>query len=196
MQTVLTRVNRVLLGLLGLALLALGGAALMAGLGVRVPSWWPFTGRGDVLLSAADRARWRDEGWWWPAVIAALAVVALLALWWLLAQLRRQRLAMLRVPDEEGPVLLRGRALERVLGEESEAVEGVDRAVVALTGRQSAPRVRIRLTVSPSAVPAEAVADLAAVAVARARESVRLERLPTEVRVRGAGGRGGAGRVR
>jgi hypothetical protein len=186
---VLTRVNRVLLGLVGLALLAVGAAALWAGLGVQVPSWWPFAGRDDVLLSTADRARWRDEGWWWPVVVGALSVLVLLALWWLLAQLRRRRLAVLRVPDEEGPVLLRGRALERVLGEEAEAVEGVDHAEVALAGRQSSPHVRVLLTLAPSAVPAEAVAETAGVAVARARDSVRAERLPAEVRVRGAGTR-------
>ncbi|MFD3512407.1 alkaline shock response membrane anchor protein AmaP [Streptomyces sp. NPDC058657] len=184
----LTSVNRVLLGLTGLVLTALGGAALVAGLGADVPSWWPFSGRDDVLLSAADRSRWRDEGWWWPVVIGVLAVCALLALWWLVAQLRRRRLAVLRVSGgDTGAVLLRGRALERVLGEEAEAVPGVERAEVAVTGRRDAPRVRVGLTLGESAAPAGTVAEVARGAVARARESVRVGRLPAEVRVKGMG---------
>ncbi|MFF0746076.1 alkaline shock response membrane anchor protein AmaP [Streptomyces sp. NPDC004111] len=181
----LKTVNRVLLGLLGLVLLAGGGAALVAGLGVDVPSWWPFSGRQDVLLSAADRTRWRDEGWWWPTVIAVLAVAVLLAAWWLLAQLGRARLAVVRVQGgDTGPVLLRGRALERVLGEDAGAMPGVARAHVALTGRRDTPQVRMGLTLGDSAAPAEVVAELARVGVVRARGSVGLERLPTEVRVR------------
>ena len=87
-------VNRVLLGVVGLVLVVVGGAVLTVGLGVDPPSWWPYDGRGDVLLSDADRTRWRDSGWWWPTVIAVLAVLVLLALWWLTAVLRRHRRAL------------------------------------------------------------------------------------------------------
>ncbi|MEU8888424.1 alkaline shock response membrane anchor protein AmaP [Streptomyces sp. NPDC048442] len=180
-------VNRVLLGVLGLILVGVGGAALTAGLGVGVPSWWPFAGRDDVLLSTADRTRWRDAGWWWPVVVAVLVVCVLLALWWLLAQVRRKRLGVVRIPGDggAGQVLLRGRALERVLREEAEALEGVARADVSLTGRQDAPRVRIGLLLGPTAAPATAVADIVGVGVSRARDSVRAGSLPAEVRVRG-----------
>ncbi|MYS09052.1 alkaline shock response membrane anchor protein AmaP, partial [Streptomyces sp. SID6041] len=93
MRVVLRRVNRLLLGLAGLVLLLLGGGVLAAALDLSVPSWWPWSGPSDVLLSTADRQRWRSEGWWWPVVIAVLGLVVLLALWWLLAQFRRARLA-------------------------------------------------------------------------------------------------------
>lgn len=53
----LSVVNRVLLGVVGLVLAGVG-AVVLAG-------WPPFGGRGDVLLSRADRTRWRDAGWWW-----------------------------------------------------------------------------------------------------------------------------------
>ncbi len=82
-------VNRVLLALAGLVLVVVGGAVLATGLGASVPGWWPWDGKGDVLLSTAARQRWRDEGWWWPTVIAILAVLVVLALWWFLAQFRR-----------------------------------------------------------------------------------------------------------
>lgn len=102
-------VNRVLLGVIGLALFVLGGSVLAVGLGANPPSWWIHDGRHDVLLSDADRARWRDEGWWWPVVIAVLALLVLLALWWLSAVLRRRRIAEVLVDTGDGEgALLRG----------------------------------------------------------------------------------------
>ena len=59
----LRTVNRVLLGLIGLVLLALGGAVLVGSLDLRahwgftLPAWWPFRGPDDVLLADADRTR-------------------------------------------------------------------------------------------------------------------------------------------
>ncbi|HWU12071.1 MAG TPA: alkaline shock response membrane anchor protein AmaP, partial [Streptomyces sp.] len=148
----ITSVNRVLLGLAGLVLLALGGAVLASGLGLSVPSWWPFGGTDDVLLSRADRTRWRDEGWWWPTVIAVLAVLVVLALWWLLAQLRRGRLAEVLVDSGDGEgALLRGRALEGALADEAGALDGVAGAKAALSGRRTAPRARVRLLLEPHA---------------------------------------------
>ncbi|WP_037777005.1 Asp23/Gls24 family envelope stress response protein, partial [Streptomyces pristinaespiralis] len=108
----LRAVNRVFLGLAGLVLLCVGGAVLAAGTGLSVPSWWPYDGRYDVLLSDADRTRWREEGWWWPVVIAVLALLLILAMWWFFAQLRRARLAEVLVDSGDGEgALLRGRAL-------------------------------------------------------------------------------------
>ncbi|MCX5202048.1 alkaline shock response membrane anchor protein AmaP [Streptomyces sp. NBC_00237] len=183
-------VNRVLLGLLGLLLLLLGGTALTAGLaGSSLPSWWPFSGRDDVLLSVADRTRWRGEGWWWPVVIATLSVCAVLALWWLLVQMRQKRLGVVRVGSEGEAVLLRGRALERVLGDEVEAVPGVERARVLLTGRQNAPRARISVQVTGTAVPAWVVSEVDGVALVRAQQSIGSAHLPAEVTVRARGRR-------
>ncbi|GLF98691.1 alkaline shock response membrane anchor protein AmaP [Streptomyces yaizuensis] len=190
----LRAVNRVVLGVAGAVLLCAGGAALAAGLGADVPSWWPWDGRRDVLLSTADRERWRDEGWWWPTVIAVLAVVVVLALWLLLAQLHRGRLADLRVDsgDDEG-ALLRGRALEEVLAAEAGALAGVSRARVRLTGRPRGPRARIGLLLEPYASPRRTLEGLAAGAVEHARAAAGLGELPAEARLRAV--RHGARRV-
>ncbi|MEU5718226.1 alkaline shock response membrane anchor protein AmaP [Streptomyces sp. NPDC020403] len=178
-------VNRVLLGLAGLILLVVGGSVLATGLGVSVPSWWPFDGRDDVLLSRGDRYRWRDEGWWWPTVIAVLAVLVLLALWWLLAQLRRARLAEVLVDSGDGEgALLRGRALEGALGDEAGAMDGVSDAKVSLTGRRTAPRARVRLLMEPHAAPEQALRGLSERALYHARTSAGLAELPAEVRLR------------
>ncbi|MFG2311603.1 alkaline shock response membrane anchor protein AmaP [Streptomyces sp. NPDC048566] len=179
-------VNRVLIGLAGLILLALGGSVLAVGLGVRPPSWWIHDGRHDVLLSTAERTKWRDEGWWWPVVIAALAVLVLLALWWLIADLRRRRLAEVLVDTGDGEgALLRGRALESVLAAEADALAGVDTARVRLTGRRSRPEARVRLRLEPHVDPGWALNRLTEEALAHARNSAGLAALPAEVRLRG-----------
>ncbi|MEV8307532.1 alkaline shock response membrane anchor protein AmaP [Streptomyces flavidovirens] len=179
------KVNRVLLGLAGLVLLAVGGGVLATGLGMSVPSWWPFDGRDDVLLSEPDRTRWRDSGWWWPVVIAVLAVLVLLAMWWLLAQLRRHRLAEVLVDSRDGEgAVLRGRALEKALASEAQTLDGVERAHATLTGRRDAPRARVALLLAPHAEPAETLSGLTRGALAHARNSAGLESLPAEVRLR------------
>ncbi|MEV8313275.1 alkaline shock response membrane anchor protein AmaP [Streptomyces sp. NPDC059900] len=182
----LKTVNRVVLGLIGLVLVLGGGSVLAVGLGVSPPSWWVHDGKRDVLLSDADRDRWRDEGWFWPTVIAVLAVCLLLALWWLVAQFRRRRLAEVLVETGDGEgALLRGRALENVLVGEAESLEGVQRAAVFLTGRRNAPEARVSLHLEPHATPGEALHLLSAQALAHARDSAGLDRLPAVVQLRG-----------
>ncbi|MEU1472149.1 alkaline shock response membrane anchor protein AmaP [Streptomyces sp. NPDC005761] len=185
MSGVIGTVNRVLLALAGLVLVCVGGGVLAAALGLSVPSWWPWYGKHDVLLSDADRERWRSESWWWPVVIAVLAVLVVLALWWLLAQLRRARLAEVLVDSGDGEgALLRGRALEGVLAGEAGALDGVARAQVVLTGRRSAPQARIRMLMEPHAAPDEALGRLTDEALAHARDSAGLAELPAEVRLK------------
>jgi hypothetical protein len=182
----LRTVNRVLLGLVGLALIALGGSVLAVGLGAPAPSWWIHQSRHDVLLTAAERTRWRDAGWWWPVVLAALAVLVLLALWWLIAVLRRRRLndVLVDTGDGEG-ALLRGRALEDVLESEAAGLDGVTRANVLLTGRRTAPKARVRLALEPHVDPGETLEQLTARALTHARDSAGLASLPAKVRLRG-----------
>ncbi|MEU3986465.1 alkaline shock response membrane anchor protein AmaP [Streptomyces sp. NPDC026672] len=185
MRTVLRTVNRVLLALVGLVLLALGGSVLAVGLGLRPPSWWIHDGRHDVLLSAADRTRWRDAGWWWPAVLGGLAVLVLLALWWLIADLRRRRLTEVLVDTGDGEgALLRARALEGVLAEDAARLDGVAYAQATLTGRRSTPEARVRLDLDPEVDPGQALATLTTESLTRARTSAGLTRLPTEVHLR------------
>ncbi|HEY8986140.1 MAG TPA: alkaline shock response membrane anchor protein AmaP [Streptomyces sp.] len=176
----LRTVNRVLLGLAGLALIVLGGSVLATGLG-----WWSYGDRHDVLLTAARRTRWRDESWWWPAVIGGLAVLVLLALWWLTANLRRRRLNEILVDTGDGEsALLRGSALENVLATESAHLEGVAHARVHLTGRRDAPQTQVHLRVEPHAAPGEALRRFITESLTHARDSAALKALPAEVRMR------------
>ncbi|MFC7818441.1 alkaline shock response membrane anchor protein AmaP [Streptomyces sp. NPDC057367] len=186
MRTVLRTVDRVLLGLVGLVLLALGGSVLAIGFGAPAPSWWLHQGPHDVLLTAAERTRWREAGWWWPVVIAALAVLLLLALWWLVAVVRRRRLTEVLVDTGDGEgAALRGRALEAVIAQEADGVDGVERTRVRLTGRRTSPAARVRLLLAPHVDPGTALDDLTTRALTHARTSANLAALPAEVQLRG-----------
>jgi hypothetical protein len=185
-------VNRVLLGLVGLALFALGGGVLLGALDLQrhwdfgMPGWWPFRGPDDVVLGTEGRTRWRDEGWWWPTVIAVLAVLLALLLWWLLAQ-RRHRLDRVLVNSENGAAArLNGRTLEDVIAEEAQALDGVSRAHVRLTGRRTAPTARVRLLLEPHADPVQTLGELSRETLVHARDSAGLDRLPSKVRLREA----------
>ena len=182
----LRTVNRVLIGLVGLVLLAVGGSVLAVGLGLNPPSWWIHDAGDDVLLSDAERTRWQDAGWWWPTVIAALALVVLLTLWWLTAVLRRRRLTEVRVNTGDGEgALLRGRALESVLTSEAAQLDGVQRAHAHLTGRPDAPQTRVHLQLEPHVDPGTTLNYLTTDALAHARDSAGLKSLPAEVRLTG-----------
>jgi hypothetical protein len=179
-------VNRVLIAVVGVVLLAVGGAVLAVGLGASAPCWWLHEGPHDVLLTAAERTRWRADAWWWPTVIAVLALLVLLTLWWLTAVLRRRRLGELLVDTGDGAgALLRGRALEGVLAGEAQRLDGVAHAHVALKGRREAPEARVRLVLEPHVDPATALDHLTGQALTHARDSAALEALPAEVRMRG-----------
>ncbi|MEU0842123.1 alkaline shock response membrane anchor protein AmaP [Streptomyces sp. NPDC005962] len=168
--------NRLLLGVLGAALMGAGAVTLLAGR--RSP--------GTVLLTRADRVRWRDEGWWWPVVIATLSVLALLALWWALAQLRRRRLNDVLVPLDDGTgARLRGHALETALRADAESLSGVAHAHVHLHGRRAAPKARVALVLDPRAEPAATLRRLETQTLTQARTSAGLPDLPAEVRLRG-----------
>ncbi|MFD3549475.1 alkaline shock response membrane anchor protein AmaP [Streptomyces sp. NPDC058655] len=171
-------VNRIVLALVGLVLLAAGAAVLTAS--------WPFGGRHAPLLTAAARQRhWHTEGWRWWAVAAALALCVLLALWWLLSQLRRPRLQAVVVDTGDGAfAVLRGRALEEAVAAEAGALDGVARCRVALRGRRGAPALRVALELEPHAVPADALAALAGPVLHHARSSAGLPALPAEARLK------------
>lgn len=184
-------VNRVLLGLIGAGLFALGAAVLLGGLDLQrrwdfeVPTWWPFRGPKDVVLGVEGRTRFQDHLWWWPVVIAVLSVLLILLLWWLLTQLRRHRLAMTLVDSGDGEeAQLRGGALESVLSADAEAMDGIGEAHVRLTGRPAVPVARVDLRLEAHAEPTKALEQLSRETLRHARESASLSSLPATVRLR------------
>lgn len=183
-------VNRVLLGVTGLVLLVVGGSVLAIGLGAPSPHWWIHRGRHDVLLSAAERTRWRDEGWWWPVVFAVLAVLLVLSLWWLTRSVQRHRLAVVHVGTGDGQdAVLRARALESAITGEAAELEGVEQVRVRLTGRRRQPQVRVRVRLEPDADPGRTLDRLVRETLGHARASSGMTSLPSEIRMRATGHR-------
>ncbi|PJE98582.1 alkaline shock response membrane anchor protein AmaP [Streptomyces carminius] len=190
----LKAVNRVLLGLAGLALLVLGLAALAGGLDLwrrwelDPPSGWPWNGPDEVLLGRGSPAWWQDAGWWrWLVVIGVPALLLLLALWWLAVQLRRQRADAVLVDSGDGyGALLRARTLEDAVAAEAGTMPGVERAKVALSRRRTGTRARVAVALAAHAGPAGTLAGLRDEALEHARTSAGLDKLSADVRMRSA----------
>ncbi|MCI0384620.1 alkaline shock response membrane anchor protein AmaP [Streptomyces sp. CNQ085] len=190
----LTVANRILLGLLGLALLVLGLAALLGGLdlqrrwGFDLPWNPPWDGPDEVLLGRGEPAWWREADWWrWLLAIGVPAAVLLLALWWLSAQLWRQRPDTVLVDSGDGyGALVRTRTLEDAVAEETGTLPGAERARVRLGRRRSGVRARVALAVAAHAGPAEILQRLRDEALEHARDSAGLDELTAEVRLRPA----------
>ncbi|MFF8774612.1 alkaline shock response membrane anchor protein AmaP [Kitasatospora sp. NPDC015120] len=186
-------VNRLLLGVVGLALLAAGVLVLAGGLdlygrlGVDPPSWWPLTSPDQPVVSADSRTRWTGESWWWPVVIAGPAVVVAATAWWLLAQLRRSGPTSVVLPTPGAPGLrlrLRTRALEEAV--ESGAVElpEVERVGVRLVRGTRHLRLRAAVRMTPGGDPGALAEHFESGPRAGALSSLGLPDLPADLRIR------------
>ncbi len=166
------RVNRVVLAVLGVLLLAAGALVLLLGLGA-------------FGAARADRAVLPDGGLpGWAGAVAGVAglVVAGLSAWWLVLQARTDRLARLRLEDADGGrTVLDGAALARVVEEEVEALPGVARASAHVSGTSAAPRLHLRVRLAGRADPGEVHRAVTGEVLARAREALELDRLPARV---------------
>ncbi|MFJ5886285.1 alkaline shock response membrane anchor protein AmaP [Kitasatospora cineracea] len=190
-------VNRTLLALAGLALLAGGALVLLGGLdayrhlGITPPHWWPLTSPDRPVLSAAGRTRWTDRDWWWPVAIAVPALVVLGCLWWLFSQLRRGGPAGVDLPSPAAPgephfaLHVRSRAVEEAVEAETVALPDVDRVTVKVTGAARRPEVHTVVRLAPGADTAALVAAYRTGPVEHARHSLGLASLPAQLRLRG-----------
>ncbi|MGW0565077.1 hypothetical protein ACWDZ4_31910 [Streptomyces sp. NPDC003016] len=175
--------NRALLALLGAAALAAGTWLAVTGPAREVPPWWPLPGEG-LRPSVPD--------WGSPAVIALAGAVTAASFGWLVAQgpgRGPRRLALAH------PALhLRTRTLVRAVRTEAEAVPGVVRARVRLSGRAARPRLAMAVLLEPEARPAAVLERLAGEQLRAARTAAGRERLVLSVRFRVRGHRTGRAR--
>ena len=131
MPSVVDRVNRTLLALLGLLLLAVGVLVLLLGFGVF------GTGRAEQTVLTDDESTFiTDNPWFWWAVAAVCVVVALLCLRWLLGQLSTSRVPELEVePDHsDGRTMLQAGAIAGAVEDEVRSYPGVADAALRLQG--------------------------------------------------------------
>ncbi|SFP78672.1 hypothetical protein SAMN05421810_103411 [Amycolatopsis arida] len=176
------RLNRALLALLGVLLLAAGAFAVATHAG-----WLRLLDPAAPLVPGTGR-----PPAWVPYVVAAGAVLlGLLALRWLVAQaVRRPRTETWELRQERGVTRLDPGVVVEPLVEEIESIRGVHDASATLAGGRDAPELHL-------AVGAERDADLVAIrrrieedALPRLRQALDLDGLPAAVEFRLTGSRG------
>ncbi|MFI6874742.1 hypothetical protein ACIBL6_14990 [Streptomyces sp. NPDC050400] len=153
-----TVLNRVTLGLCGLAATAAGAWLALGRTAWRtaVPEGWSALLPHTPLVSSARLASMRGQGWWTPTVMATAVVSALLLAVWGARQLRGQRRRRMPLPPSQG--LLRTRAMEDALTGLVMDLDGVAQCGIRVRGRprtgrlEAVLRVRLRPDSAPSAV--------------------------------------------
>ena len=180
-------VNRAMLTVLGLLLLAAGGFGLAAGVGA-------FPGPADPpVLSGEVRHFAATTPWFWWAAAGVSLIVAALGLLWLLAQLRSDRVGRLDLTTDpnDGITTLRASALTTAVTNESERLRGVTRATASLRQRRGR---RLTLLVDHAEyAEITAVRDgLEHAVAAHARQALEDPQLPLDITLRP--GRRGSGR--
>ncbi|MEJ8279666.1 alkaline shock response membrane anchor protein AmaP [Pseudonocardia spirodelae] len=147
------RLNRTLLFLIGLVLLAAGVFGLLFGLGVLRPVL-PMLDPSVPLLPANPVF----DAWVPWVVVVAAVVVGLLALRWLLAQARRRpRTSSWTLPSAQvagrdaGVTRIHSDDAADALAADIEGYEGVQRAAAALVGDRRRPQIHLEVTADDGA---------------------------------------------
>jgi F0F1-type ATP synthase membrane subunit c/vacuolar-type H+-ATPase subunit K len=175
-----TRVNRVLLTLLGLLLLAAGLAGLAVGLGMLGPD------RAQRRVIDAGVTGAAASSWFRGGLALAAALVAVLALVWLLSQLRTDRVRDLDLEADRsrGRTLLHTRAVSDAVTDEVETYRGVSRAHAHMHGDAASPKLVLR-AVLDGRVAARDIADrVVSDAVPHTRQALDAPDLPVRVEMR------------
>jgi hypothetical protein len=175
-----TRTNRVVLGLLGLLLLAAGGGGLLLGLGAFGSA---RAGRPVISSDVADAA---DHRWFWPLVAVGAAILTVLAVLWLLAQTRTNRVRSFDLePDRsQGRTLLHTGAVTDALSEEVGGYRGVSGAQASVRGSAGAPELLLRTSLD-GRTPARVVAERVVTQTApRTRQALDVTELPVRLEMR------------
>ncbi|MDP8978248.1 MAG: alkaline shock response membrane anchor protein AmaP [Actinomycetota bacterium] len=142
--------NRLLLGLLGLVLIAAGVIGLLAGAGL-VPLLEPAEIYEELVSGFQERAYL-----WWPVSVAAAVVIALLGLMWALRQLIVRRPGgslgdVVVSADDRGRTSVSAKSLASAAAADLRRVPGVVDSTVRLVNDPHRPDLRARLDVRPDA---------------------------------------------
>ncbi|MCA0144003.1 alkaline shock response membrane anchor protein AmaP [Blastococcus sp. LR1] len=181
-------VNRTILALLGLLLLAAGGLGLALGFGA--------FGDGDQpVLPQPVRDFARNQPWFWWAVAAVCLLLALLGLRWLLAQLHTDRIGRLELTtdDRDGLTTVHTSALADAVEAEAESLRGVAGASAHVLDR-GGRRVALAVDLTDYADIAEVRQALEDRLVSNMRQALDDPQLPVDIELRPSrtrsGGRG------
>lgn len=177
------RLNRVLLALLGMALVSGGGTALALGLGL-LRDALPALDPSAPLIPADITVQP-----WSPYLATAAAVaVGLLCLRWLLAQtLRRPKIRTWRLPSDQpaqGSTRIDTDVAAVALASEIENYRGVHSATAHLAGTKTTPALHLIIS-TEAETPLSPLRDhIANQAIPRLRRALELDSLPTELLLR------------
>lgn len=160
--------NRVLIGLLGLKLLAVGVLLLLLATVPAVGRWWRgwSSGMWDVALQAFDRTRFpgRSESWLWLVVAAVLALVIALVIAWA-AQQGKGRADLLVAPiddgDAPGTIRIAGGVAEQAIKTALSGRTDLAGSSVATYSIKGQPALRIRLQPRQGVAPHLLAAEVA-----------------------------------
>ena len=175
------RINRTGLLLLGVVLIAAGGAGFARGLGVF------GNARASAPVLTGEARRFADaHGWFWPVVAAAAVVLALLGLAWLLAQLRSGRLGGLALEPDPGAgrTLVEAKAIAGALEADIGEYPGVSKTRVRLIGSSKGAELHLNIAYGQDADPAELRRRIEDEAIPRLCSALERESIPTVVRLR------------
>jgi len=179
----IAHVNRTVLFIVGLILLAGGGAALLRGSG----AFPAVLGRSGGSIATTAQTRYPDNhAWVWPVVAAIAAIIALLALYWLLIQARTGAVRRLSLEPERarGVTVLPTDAVTSAITDELETRPGIHRATAALKGSPAAPWLELSVAAADHTAPALLRDYIEREALAHLRASLERETIPTVLRIR------------
>ena len=145
------RTNRFMLTVFGLLLVAAGGAAMAASVGVFGTSYSHL----NLFENKVSGYFSHHGGWLWPAIAVGCVLIGLACLRWLLALLAStDRSGDITVSDgntEEGTTILRPQALIDALTTEVAAYRGVDSASGRVIGDGRDPEIVLNVTTTSTA---------------------------------------------
>ncbi|MFC4913093.1 alkaline shock response membrane anchor protein AmaP [Actinomadura gamaensis] len=175
------RFNRVLLVLTGLLLAAAGGAGLALGLRA-----FGSSRAHEPVLSEATRRFASGHPWYWYAIGAGAVIATLIGVSWLLAQGRSDRIngVVLDDGDGQGKTIVPAGTLASALQDDIEECPGVESARARLSGKPSAPKLRVNVAYDRRADLRQLRRDIQDRALARLRGALEVDRMPTVVRLR------------
>lgn len=175
-------INRVVLTVLGLLLLAAGGLGLALSAGV-FGAW-----RATYPVLPQEVSTFPDgRPWFWWAVAGVLLLIAVLALLWLLTQLKTDRTTRLdrTTKARDGYTTLHASALTNAVEDEALGITGVTGAS-ANVHEHRGQHVFLRVELADSANIAEVRTRLEDEVVAHLREGVGDPRFPVTIQLRPA----------
>jgi hypothetical protein len=171
-------VNRTVLTVIGLVLLAAGGLGLAYRFGA-------FGDGEHPLLPQGMRDFAQDQPWFWWAIAGGCLLISLLALRWLLAQLHTDRVGRLDLTtdDRDGLTTLHAGALTEAVESETEQLRGVVGASAHLRDRRGR-RLVLDIDLAEYADIAEVRQSVEDRIVAHARQAIDDPDLPVDVELR------------